>query len=88
MPGGTTHASDFLSHLKFLFFEQGRYAWRISSGCTRQSLAENAVYRFKIVLEPKLTARRLENQWVEARIKCGVLNRMAALGLPRSERVL
>ena len=25
----------------------GRYEWRISSGCTRQSLAENAMSRFK-----------------------------------------
>ena len=27
--------------------QQGRYAWRVASGCTRQSLAENAVFRFK-----------------------------------------
>ena len=36
---------------------QGRYGWRASSGCTRQSLAENAVSRFKAVLSTKLSAR-------------------------------
>jgi hypothetical protein len=29
---------------------QGRYGWRRSSGCTRQGLAENAMFRFKAVL--------------------------------------
>ena len=67
--------------------KHGRYAWRVASGCTRQSLAENAVSRFKAVFGPKLTSRRFESQQVEAIIKCSILNRMAALGLPRVERV-
>ena len=29
---------------------QGRYSWRASSGCTRRSLAENAVFRFKAAI--------------------------------------
>jgi hypothetical protein len=36
----------------------------------------------------KLSARKFENQEIEASLKCQVLNRMVALGLPRSERVL
>ena len=68
--------------------KQGHYAWRLSSGCTRQSLAENAMYRFKTLLGGRLSARTLENQQVEAMTKCAVLNRMAALGLPESVRVL
>ncbi len=67
---------------------EGRYPWRTSSGATRQSLAENAVSRFKALLGVKLAARRFENQQVEALVKCRVLNRMASLGLPISERVL
>ena len=67
---------------------QGRYDWRRSSGYTRQSLAENAMSRFKTVFGGHLSARTFLNQQVEAAIKCAVLNRMAALGLPRSERVL
>jgi len=66
----------------------GRYPWRTSSGATRQTLAENAVSRFKALVGVHLSARTFENQQVEARLKCQVLNRMAALGLPVSERIV
>jgi len=65
----------------------GRYEWRASSGCTRQSLAENAVSRFKTLLGPTLSARRFDNQRVEATVKCGILNRMTSLGMPDSVRI-
>ena len=58
-----------------------------SLGCTRQSVAENAVSRYKAILGVSLSARTVKNQKVEAAIKCAVLNRMAELGMPRSERV-
>ena len=64
-----------------------RYNWRVTSGATRQSLAENAVSRFKALVGVKLTARTFENQRIEALVKCGVLNRVSVLGLPRSERI-
>jgi len=67
--------------------KEGRYHWRTSSGATRQSLAENAVSRFKALVGVQLAARKLENQRVEAQVKCRVLNRMGALGMPRSERI-
>ncbi len=67
--------------------QQGRYGWRVASGCTRQSLAENAVFRFKTLFGPNLRARRVENQRVEGWIKCMVLNRMVSLGMPASERM-
>jgi hypothetical protein len=67
---------------------QGRYSWRLASGWTRQSLAENAVFRFKAIFGPHLRARRLENQKAEALIKCDILNRMTRLGMPMSERIL
>ena len=57
------------------------------SGATRQSLAENAISRFKALLAVKLTARTFAGQRVEALIKCKVLNRMVSLGVPVSERV-
>ena len=67
--------------------ERGRYAWRTSSGATRQSLAENAVSRFKALVGGTLASRTLERQQVEALVKSQVLNRMAMLGMPRSERI-
>ncbi len=66
---------------------EGRYGWRISSGATCQSLAENAISRFKALVGIKLTARRFAGQQVEALVKCQVLNRMVSLGLPVSECV-
>ncbi len=68
--------------------QHGRYAWRVASGCTRQSVAENAVSRFKNVFGSKLRARQFENQRTEGWIKCMVLNQMAGLGMPESERIL
>ncbi len=68
--------------------QQGRYAWRVASGCTRQSLAENAVFRFKALFGPKLRVRRVENQKAEGLMKCDILNRMTSLGMPVSERIL
>jgi hypothetical protein len=68
--------------------KHGRYGWRVSSGCTRQSVAENAVSRFKALFGGRLFARTFENQHVEASVKCAAMNRMTALGMPESGRVL
>jgi hypothetical protein len=46
------------------------------------------VSRFKALLGLELAARGFENQQVEALVKCHMLNRMASLGLPISERIL
>ncbi len=67
--------------------QQGRYAWRVASGCTRQSLAENAVFRFKGIFGSRFRARRFDNQRIEGWIKCMVLNQMVRLGMPESERM-
>jgi hypothetical protein len=42
--------------------EEDRYPCRTSSGATRQSLAENAVSRFKALVVVRLAARGFENQ--------------------------
>ena len=61
-------------------------AWRTSSGASLQSRAENAVSRFKALVGETLASQTLERQQVEVLVKSQVLNRMAALGMPRSER--
>jgi len=66
--------------------DEGRYVWRTTSGATRQSIAENAISRFKALLGVKLAARAFENQRTEALVKSEILNRMVSLGMPRSER--
>jgi hypothetical protein len=40
--------------------DEGRYVWRTSSGATRQSLAEDAVWRFKTLIGVELAARLVE----------------------------
>ena len=67
--------------------ELGRHEWRASSGCTRQSLAENAVSRFKGLFGSNLSARRFDNQRVQTIIKCEVLNRLTTRGMPESVRI-
>ena len=43
--------------------------------------------RFKTLFGTKLSARRFDNQRVEAIIKCEVLNRMSSRGMPESVRI-
>ena len=67
--------------------KEGRYGWRVSSGCTRQSLVENVMSRLKGLLGTGLSAIRIDNQSAEAIIKCAILNRMTSLGMPESVRI-
>jgi hypothetical protein len=43
--------------------------------------------RFKTIFGNKLNSRLLENQSVEALIRCCALNKMTALGMPESYEV-
>jgi hypothetical protein len=45
------------------------------------------VSRFKALVGDSLASRTFERQQVEALVKGRVLNRMAALGMPKSERI-
>lgn len=65
----------------------GRQQWKIESGYHRRSLAETAVFRFKIIFGNSLSARTLQRQITEARIRGAALNRMTQLGMPDSYRV-
>ena len=62
----------------------GRATWRGLSGYTRQSIAENAMFRFKRLFGGRLWARDLATQRGEAMVKCAVLNRMTHLGMPQT----
>jgi len=67
--------------------ELGRYEWRVSSGGTRQSVAENSVFRFKRLFGPRLAARCFDSQRTETLVKCMVLNRMTSIDMPKSVRI-
>ncbi len=83
------HSQDTLAirdvHLRHIQ-QEGRYAWRVTSGCTRQSLVENAVFRFKSIFGSRFRARRFDNQRVEGWMTCLVLNQMVRVCMPVSER--
>jgi hypothetical protein len=64
----------------------GRMGWQGASGYNRRSLVETGMFRYKTILGPRLDARNLPNQLAEAKIGCKVLNRMAKLGMPISQR--
>jgi Transposase DDE domain len=66
---------------------RGRLAWRVLSGYTRQSIAENAMFRFKQLFGGLLRARSLTTQRTEAVVKCAVFNRMTQLGMPETVRM-
>jgi hypothetical protein len=66
----------------------GRQKWKDESGYHRRSLAETAVFRFKVIFGNSLSTRTIERQITEVRIKSAALNRMTRLGMPQSYRVL
>jgi len=65
----------------------GRKRWKQESGYHRRSLAETAMFRFKVIFGNTLSTRTLPRQITEARIKCAALNRMTQLGMPESYQV-
>jgi hypothetical protein len=72
-----------LRHIRRL----GRKKWKQESGYHRRSLAETAVFRFKIIFGNTLSTRTLSRQITEARVKAVALNRMTQLGMPDTYRV-
>ena len=63
---------------------EGRFAWKRTSGYYDQAYAENVFSRFKRTLGGGLRAKRDESQEREASLACALLNRMRELGRPQS----
>jgi transposase len=83
--GGTT-ATQRDQHIATIA-KHGRMGWQRRSGYNRRSLIETAMFRYKTIIGRRLHARTLPNQRTEAKVGCGVLNRMTALGMPASARI-
>ncbi len=67
--------------------EVGRREWRKEAGAHQQARAENAMFRYKRIIGDGLRARNFEAQKRETAIAVNVLNRMAELGMPKSEAI-
>ena len=65
----------------------GRREWYASSGYSRRSLVENAVFRYKSILGQRMRSRTLEGQRREVQLAAKILNTMTRLGMPDSYRV-
>ena len=65
----------------------GRREWLANSGYSRRSLVENAVFRYKTILGQRMRCRSLDNQQVEVRLACKILNTMTSRGMPDSVKV-
>jgi hypothetical protein len=66
--------------------DRGRLGWQTAVGYGKRSRGETAVFRYKTIIGRSLRARTLPAQKTEARVACAVLNRMAGLGMPVSQR--
>ena len=65
----------------------GLRRWKQQSGYSRRSLAETAMMRHKVLFGAGLSSRTLASQAVECRLRCVLLNRFTALGMPDSYAV-
>lgn len=83
-PKGPPHPRDENLHY---IRRHGRRAWKRHSGSHRRSLAETAVFRLKTIFGSSLSARLLETQRTQARVRCRALNVMTHLGMPDSYAV-
>jgi IS5 family transposase len=67
--------------------EVGRDAWMAESGYHRRSLAETAMYRYKVLIGASLRSRAFDRQQAEAAVAVRCINRFTALGMPQSIRI-
>ena len=65
----------------------GRMAWQKTSGYNRRALVETSFSRYKRIIGGRLRTRSLPAQRTEAWIGISILNKMASLGMPVTERV-
>lgn len=64
--------------------EVGKDQWKKESGYHRRSLVETAMMRIKTIFSERLKAREWKRQETELRVRCAAMNRMTALGMPKS----
>ena len=59
-----------------------------SQGAHQQARAENGMYRYKRIIGDRLRAQHREAQQKEALIAVSIINRMTALGMPESAKIV
>jgi hypothetical protein len=85
---GNTHAPPHPRDEAIRFIRtHGRKHWKVESGYHQRSLAETAMFRFKIIFSDRLSARLLTTQATQFGVRCRALNIMTHLGMPDSHKV-
>ncbi len=82
-PTATTSPTQRDQHISAMR-NDGRFAWKRTSGYCDQAHAENALARYKRTFGGGLRAKRDESQAREASLGCELLNRIRELGRPQS----
>ena len=67
--------------------EIGRKEWKKKVNYHKRSLVEVTMFRYKTILGDKIMSRKFINEKVEVRIGCAILNKMTAIGMPKSIKV-
>jgi hypothetical protein len=62
----------------------GRKQWKKKVNYHRRSLAETAMFRYKVIFGGKLSSRTTHMQEMEVKTKCKILNKMTKLGMPET----
>ena len=67
--------------------KHGSKQWKEENGYHRRSLNEVVMFRYKTIFEGSLSARKIENQITEAKLKCFILNKFTRIGMPDSYQI-
>jgi hypothetical protein len=65
----------------------GRKKWKQEVRYHKRSRIEVAMFRYKTIIGNKISSRKFENEKVEVRLGCKILNKMTSLGMPKSIKV-
>lgn len=65
----------------------GRKKWKQEVNYHRRSRIEVAMFRYKTIIGDEIRSRKFENEKIEVRIGCKILNKMTKLGMPKSIKV-
>lgn len=68
--------------------DRGRDEWKKESGYSLRSLVETTMFRYKTIFGDKSLAHDIDNQRLESKLKCSILNVFSEIGRPDSYAVV
>jgi hypothetical protein len=79
-PGAVAQRDEAIKGVRKL----GRAEWKQQIEYHRRSLAETGMFRLKTILGRQVSCRSVENQAVEVRVWCSIINKITLLGMPKT----